>query len=131
MALNFNDKSEKPVFTYRPNPLVPHSWQLFRFHEEKKEYEPVGDYILLDLAEDIDITEKKVANIVGLLNGGKNIMKLGDLTRKRVLFNMVPKRSENDPAKIIFRSFDGKGVSVENAVLTIEEGVFHDFKLKT
>ncbi len=129
MGLKFNEQSEKALFIYKPNPLVPHSFQIFMFKKEKQEYEPVGDYTVIDTREDLDITTKRLGNIVSLLNGKKDLTKLGNLTRKRLLFNIVPKRSETDPTKIIFRNHDGKGISEENAVLTIEKGVLHESKL--
>lgn len=128
MGLKFNEQSEKALFIYKPNPLVPHSYQIFMHKKNKADYEPVGDYTVIDTSEDTDITVKRLGNIIALLNGKKDLTKLGNLTRKRLLFNIVPKRSETDPTKIIFRSHDGKGVSVENAVLTLEEGVFHESK---
>jgi hypothetical protein len=130
MELKFNEQSEKALFIYKPNPLVPHSYQIFMQKKNKQDYEPVGDYTVIDTSEAIDITTKRLGNIVALLNGKKDLTKLGHLTRKRLLFNMVPKRSETDPTKIIFRSHDGKGVSVENAVLTIEEGVLNESKIE-
>jgi hypothetical protein len=122
----FNDQSEKPQFMYKPNPLVPNSWQIFEFKDEKSSYEPVGEYTLIETNEPIDITEKKLINLTRILNGKQDLIMLGKLTGKRILFNIVPKTSETDPTKVIFRDQDGKGVSKENAVLTIEKGVLHD-----
>ncbi|MCC6597854.1 MAG: hypothetical protein IT559_03605 [Alphaproteobacteria bacterium] len=126
MAMDFNLESGKPAFQYRRNPLAPSVFQIFMLKEEKGSYEPVGEYTLLDLSEDLDITEKKVINLVSLLNGRRKLVELGNLTKARLLFTMVPKRSEGDPTKIIFRSYNGSGPSVENAVLTLEKGVLDD-----
>ncbi len=126
MGLKFNEQSEKAAFIYRPNPLVPHSFQIFQFRDDKKEYEPVGEYTLLNISEDTEITEKKMANLVRILNGKRDLVELGNLTKKRVLFNIIPKVSDSDPTKIIFRDHDGKGISKENAVLILEKGVLHD-----
>lgn len=122
----FNSESEKPEFMAKANPFAPHSWQILQYKNGKKDYEPVGEYILIDTGEDIDITEKKLINLVRLLNGKRDLLDLGNLTKKRVLFNIVPRTSETDPTKIIFRDHDGKGVSVENAVLTLEKGVLNE-----
>jgi len=123
---SFNEEGEKPQFTYKRNPLVDHAFQIFMFKEEKGEYEPVGDYTLLDLDEDLVLTEKKVMNIISLLNGKQSLIDLGNLTKTRVLFTIVPKNSVEDPTKIIFRNHDGSGPSEENAVLVLEKGVIDD-----
>jgi hypothetical protein len=60
MVKNFNIESEKPQFIYKRNPLVKHAFQIFMFKDEKGDYEPVGDYTLLDMSEALDLTEKKV-----------------------------------------------------------------------
>jgi hypothetical protein len=123
---SFNDRGEKPEFMYKPNPLVKHSYQIFRFKEDKKEYEPVGEYVVVNVKEDIEITEKKMVNLVRILNGKKDLMQLGNLTKTRILYTIVPRASETDPTRIIFREYDGKGVSRENAVLTLEKGVLDE-----
>lgn len=123
---DFNEESEKPQFICKPNPLVPHSWQIFQFKEDKKNYEPVGEYVVLDTAEDIEITEKKMFNLAMILNGRKKLIDFTNLTKNRILFNIVPETPESNLQKVIFRTYDGKGVSKENAVLTIEKGVFNE-----
>ena len=124
--MDFNTESEKPQFMYKRNPLVEHAFQIFMFKEDKDDYEPVGEYTLLDLTEDLELTEKKIINIISLLNGRQNIMDLGNLTKTQVLFTIVPKNSEEDPTKIIFRNHDGSGPSEENAVLVLEKGVLDE-----
>ena len=57
---SFNDKGEKPRFMYKRNPLVAHAFQIFEFKDEKKSYEPVGEYTRIDSSEDIEITEKDI-----------------------------------------------------------------------
>jgi hypothetical protein len=126
MVKAFNIESEKPQFLYKRNPLVKHAFQIFMLKDGKAEYEPVGEYTLLDASEDLSLTEKKVINLIGLLNGRQKLMELGELTKSRVLFNVVPKKTEDDPTKIIFRHHGGAGVSQENAVLILEKGVLKD-----
>jgi hypothetical protein len=121
MVKNFNIESEKPQFIYKPHTLLKNAFQIFILHEGASEYEPVGEYTLLDTSEDLDLTEKKVMNIVSLLNGRKALIELGNLTKTRVLFTIVPKSSEEDPTKIVFREHDGSGPSKENAVLILEK----------
>lgn len=126
MVQKFNEHSEKPQFIHKPNPLVNRSFQIFEFKADKQIYEPVGDYTVVDMAEPVEITEKKLSNLSRLLNGKRDLVELGNLTKKRLLFTIIPRTSESDPIKIIFRDHDGKGVSKENAVLTLKKGVLND-----
>lgn len=127
---SFNNKGEKPQFMYKRNPLVENSFQIFMYREEKANYEPVGDYTVIDLDEDPTLSEKKIMNVISLLNGKEDLMELGNLTKTRVLFTIVPKKNPDDPTKIIFRNHDGKGTSEENAVLTIEKGVLNESQFR-
>jgi hypothetical protein len=123
---SFNDKGEKPKFIYKRNPLIEHAFQIFMFKTDKHDYEPVGEYTLLDMSEDRDLTEKKVINIISILNGRKNLIDLGKLTNCKVLFTILPKKAEEDPTKIMYRNHDGNGISEENALLVLEKGVLDD-----
>jgi len=126
MSLKFNEESEKPEFIYKPNPLVEHSYQIFQYKQDKGEYEPIGEYVVLDASEDTEITEKKMTNLVSIMNGKRNLVDFTNLTKKRILFNILPETPESKEQKVIFRTYDGEGVSKENAVLTIEKGVFNE-----
>lgn len=123
---NFNIQSDKPRFAHRANPLVPHAWQILEYKGNSQGYEPVGEYILIETTEPADITEKKLTNLMTLMNGKKNLIDFKNLTDKRVLFTLVSSDPESKQEKVILRTYDGSGVSKENAVLTIEKGVFHD-----
>ena len=127
---SFNDRGEKAQFIYKPNPLAEHSFQIFMFRDEKGDYEPVGDYTVIDMDEDPKLSEKKIMNVISLLNGKEDLMELGNLTKTRVLFTILQKKSEDDPTTIIFRNHDGEGTSEENAVLTIEKGVLNESQLR-
>lgn len=123
---DFNEESEKPEFIYKKNPLVPHSYQIFQFKDEKRNYEPVGTYTLLDLEEDEELTEKRVMNLIAVMNERKRTIDLKTLTNTRILFTMIQMKPEDTDQKVIFRSYDGSGVSKENAILVIEKGVLHE-----
>ena len=131
MSLKFNDESKKPRFIYKPNPLAQRSFQIFEYKPDREKYEPVGDYTLIDLKEKPDITEKKLINLISLMNGRKPLISFENLTEERVLFNIESSEtsdsSDKKHEKIVFRTYDGKGVSKENAVLTINKGVYDDF----
>tara|TARA_B100001013_G_C24525648_1_gene408745 strand:+ start:90 stop:494 length:405 start_codon:yes stop_codon:yes gene_type:complete len=127
MVQNFNIESEKPPFIYKRNPLVKNAFQIFQWKEEKRDYEPVGDYTLIDTEEDPELTEKTVMNIVTSLNGRTDrILNLKNLTSERLLYNIVDNKDaeESNLVTIMLRTHDGMGVSKENAVLKIEKGVF-------
>ena len=126
MALNFNEESTKPRFVSERHPELPHAYLILEHDEKTDSYQPAGQYTVLDTAESQDLTEKKVMNLISLLNGRKNIMDLSNLTESRLLYNIVSKGSETEDTKIIFRTYTGKTVSEENAVLTIRKGVFND-----
>ena len=124
--MDFNEQSEKPRFIYKHNPLAQRSFQIFEHQDSKNTYEPVGDYTLLNTSEAPEITEKKVINLLSLMNGRRKLIDFSHLTKERVLYNVLPEASESDKQKIIFRAYNGQNVSTQNAVLTIEKGVFND-----
>lgn len=122
----FNDRGEKARFVYRHNPLIVHSYDIFEYQEDKTSYEPIGEYVLIDIEEPQDITEKKLINMMSLMNGKKNLIDFKSLTDERVLFNIVSEADKSSKQKVVFRTYNGQGVSKENAVLTINRGYFDD-----
>jgi hypothetical protein len=123
---SFNEEGEKPRFIYKKNPLIEHSFQIFEYFEHKGNYEPIGDYTLIDTNEDLEITDKKVSNLITIMNGRKRLIDFTNLTNERVLFNIIPRDEDSTQQKVVFRTYNGEGVSKENAILTIEKGVFHE-----
>lgn len=106
-------------FTYRPSPVLARSFLICR-KDGFGDVTPVGDYTVLDESEDFHLSEKKVMNLVMRLNGEKELIQLGDQTRSRLLFHVKP-RPEHDPrTEIVFYTQSGRGVSKENAILTME-----------
>lgn len=128
MEIDFNKQLERPRFIYKPNPLVKRAYQIFELMPKHNAYEPVGEYVLLNHEEDEEITEKKLMNLVTLLNGKKDTIDLSHLTNKRILFTVVPEAQAGDQTKIIFKDYDGSGVSKDNAIFTIRKGVLHDIR---
>ena len=126
MSLDFNDRGEKARYIHKRNPLVEYAYQIFEYKDYKGDYEPVGEYTLLDTDEDPDLTERKLINLTRLMNGKKDLVDLKEMTNSRLLFNVMPRKNDTDPTKIIFRTYDGDGVSKENAILVLEKGVFDD-----
>lgn len=127
MEKNFNKSTESPRFIHKSNPFVERGYQIFELGH-KNQYNPVGEYVLIKKDEDPEITEKKVANLVALLNKKKDLIDLTSLTKTRVLFTVVPEAQSPNQTKIIFRDYDGSGVSKDNAIFTIRKGVLHDRK---
>lgn len=109
----------RPSFTYRPNPVLAGSFLICK-KEENGAVQPVGDYTLLDRSEDLGLTEKKVMNLVTLLNGQSDLVPLGEQTKSRLFFHRKPKMDGELRTEVIFYAYTGEGVSRENAILTIE-----------
>lgn len=122
----FNDSGEKPRFIHKKNLVNEHAYQIFEFKEEKSDYEPVGDYILVDTEEKSELTQRHLDNMLTLLNGKRDLQDLSKMTDKRLLFNIVPRTDEKSPMKVIFRTHDGDGVSTENAIFTLEKGILDE-----
>jgi len=124
MSMNFNENSEKSRFIFKPNPLDVRTFDILENRAGYDEYEPAGSYVVLDSDEDMSLTEKKLINLMGLMNGKGIKVDLSGDVRAQTLYNVVPKKIDSDATKIIFRLYDGNGVSKENAILTVRRGVF-------
>lgn len=124
MSMNFNENSEKSRFTFKPNPINPAAYQILENKIGRDGYEPVGDYVVLDQDEESGLTEKKLINLVGLMNGHEAVIDLSTDVDSRLLYHVVPKKMDSDQTKIIFRTYNGRGISKENAMLEIERGIF-------
>lgn len=121
----FNDTGDKPRFIHKQNPVAERDYQIFEFKEEKHDYEPVGDYVLLDREENKELTDIKVERLVRFLNGKREVQDFSHLTTAQLLFQVVQRTDENAPTKMIFRTKD-EGVSTENAVFTLEKGILDE-----
>ena len=116
---DFNAESKESRYAYVPSPVQERAFMIVRAHGQKQPT-PVGDYTVLDPAEDPKLSEKKVMNLVSLLNGRKRLMDLGHETKTRVLYKIVSERDEENKAKVLFYNLGESGVSVENALFRIE-----------
>jgi len=124
---NFNEITTKKLYTYRRHPMHDNSYVILKQQLEDGPYEPVGDYTVLDSDEDNSLSEKKVMNLVALMNDEKNIIDLKTETKTRLLYH---KASTDEPnrTRIIFYALGEKGISTENAVLSLEEGLEDELK---
>lgn len=112
MALNY---------TYRRNPFQSGAFQIFQ-RDGGREDKLVGDYILLDHLEDEEMTEKKVINLISILNGTA-IIDLSDKTDTRLHYQRLDKASDGR-CRVLFRTYRGEENSEENAIFTYQEGIF-------
>ena len=117
---------ERTRFVAKPNPMVERDYQIFEYDFKKGEYKHVGDYVLVNKEEPRNITEKKVSNLLSTLNQKDDLIDLSNLTKTRTLYTIVPEAQAADQTKVIFKDYDGTGVSKDNAIFTIRKGVLND-----
>jgi len=115
---DFNSESAVPLYGYERSPVNERAFLIVK----KEDQNPVlvGDYTVLDKEEDIALAEKKVMNLVSLLNGRKRLMELGHETKSRVLYQIVSERDEENKTKVLFYHLGREGVSKENALFRLE-----------
>ena len=118
----FNSEAAAPRYSYSRSPVHPRGFMILK-HPDNDGREPavVGDYTVLDSHEDLGLSEKKVMNIVSLLNGRKALMQLGHETGTRVLYNIVTEQDDDGKARVVFYNLGQEGVSIENALFRIEK----------
>ena len=102
---------ERTRFIFKPDQMVERAYLIYEYDFKKGDYDHVGDYILINKAEPHDITEKKLQNLMTLLNGKKDLIDLSNLTTTRVLYTVVPEAKAGNQTKIILKDYDGSGVS--------------------
>ena len=118
---DFNQEATSPQYTYRKSPVHPHGFQILRYPNGMgSDPVPVGEYTVLDLNEAPELSEKKVMNLIALLNGRKALMQLGHETKTRVLYHVVSEEDEDGKFRVLFYHLGQGGVSVENALFRIE-----------
>lgn len=117
---------ERTRFAAKPNPMVERDYQIFEYDYKKGEYKHIGDYVLVNKDEPRKITDTKVSNMMSILNKKGDTIDISNLTKSRVLFTIVPEAQASDQTKIIYKDYDGFGVSKDNAIFTIRKGVLYD-----
>lgn len=119
---DFNLEAQTPRYGYAKSPVNPRAFMILKYPESvMAEPMPVGDYTVLDGNEDLSLTERKVMNLVSLLNGRKALMQLGHETNSRVLYHIVTREDDEGKARIVFYHLGEEGVSIENAMFRIEK----------
>lgn len=121
--MDFNKPAEQRAFRYERNPVAARGFLILRRNSQDR-FDPVGDYLVLDDAEDIGVSEKKVMNLVALLNKDEGyVMDLGEVTGTQSRYHIKPEKTERGQTQMVFYALGQEGVSKENAVLSIDEGV--------
>lgn len=121
--MDFNRPAEQRAYRYERNPVSERGFLILKRNSQDR-YDPVGDYIVIDDKEDIHLSEKKVMNLIALLNKDDGyVMDLGDLTGTESRFHIKPEKTERGQTQMVFYELGTEGVSKENAVLSIDEGV--------
>ena len=118
---DFNAEASAPGYGYKRSPVHERAFQILKLNDTAREPSVVGDYTVLDSKEDIGLSEKKVINLISLLNGRKNLVQLGHETNTRVLYKIVTECDDEGKARIVFYNLGKEGVSVENALFRIEK----------
>lgn len=118
---DFNAQGNAHRYSYSHSPVDPNAFMILKYADGLTE-EPVavGDYTVLDGLEDPSLSERKVMNIVSLLNGRKQLMQLGHETKSRTLYKILTEADEGNRQNIMFYNLGAEGVSIENALLRLE-----------
>lgn len=117
---DFNAEGAIGKYAYQRSPVNERAFLILKKQDAAQEAVPVGDYTVLDKEEDIGLAEKKVTNLVSLLNGRKRLMELGHETNSRILYNIVSEKDEENKMKVLFYKLEEQGVSKENALFRLE-----------
>ncbi|PJB73427.1 MAG: hypothetical protein CO093_00765 [Alphaproteobacteria bacterium CG_4_9_14_3_um_filter_47_13] len=122
--MNFGKFSEIPVqkpYTYRRNPGHDTSFTILKQLEQNGHYQQIGNYTVLDPSEELTLSEKKVKNLIASMNNDSdNQINSYEEVEKKFLYYRAP---TDDPGKvrIIFYTLGEQGVSMENAILSLED----------
>lgn len=83
---------------------------------------PYATYTTLDTEEDPALSERKVMNLISILNGRKRLLNLGSGTGTRTLHHTPAHENSEEGRKIVFYTLRPQGVSRENAILVLDPG---------
>lgn len=117
---DFNTESAPAKYSYQRSPVNDRAFLIVKKQEGARDAIPVGDYTVLDKEEEISLAEKKLMNLVSLLNGRKRLMQLGHETKSRILYHIVSEKDEENKMKVLFYKLGQQGVSKENALFRLE-----------
>ena len=119
---DFNAEAKTPRYGYIKSPVHPRAFMILKYPlDVAADPQPVGDYTVLDADEDLALSEKKVMNLISLLNGRKALMELGHETGIRVLYKVLDEGNSEHKKQVMFYTLGKEGVSLENALLRLEK----------
>ncbi len=111
---DFNAESAAPLYGYERSPVNARAFLIMKKEEGKSTL--VGEYTVLDKAEAMSLAEKKMMNLVSLLNRRQRLLHLGEETKSRTLHQIITDSDEDGKTKVIFYKLERAGVSQENAL---------------
>lgn len=118
---DFNTEARTPRYGYTPSPVNPRAFMIMKHMDSGHAgARTVGDYTVLDSNEDLRISEKKVMNLVSLLNGRQNLIQVGTDSGSRILYHLVSECDDDGKSRVLFYKLGKEGVSVENALFRME-----------
>ncbi len=118
---DFNTEARTPRYGYAPSPVNPRAFMILKHTESgRTDSRSVGDYTVLDSKEDLQLSEKKVMNLVSLLNGRQNLIQVGADSGSRMLYHVVSECDDDGKSRVLFYKLGKEGVSVENALFRME-----------
>ena len=119
---NFSAAKMATKYTFKQNVHHKRSYEIMAL-EAGAGYTPVGQYTVLDLSEEAHLSEKKIMNLISIMNGKTDLIDMsGDVAGTRLYFNEG--KEERGRKKVVFYKQDGTGVSTENALLLINKEVW-------
>lgn len=108
-------------YLYKHSPIQNGAFQIFMMDREAQSETLCGEYIVLDYNEDHEITEKKLMNLISLLNGRDELINLSAEIDGHLLYERLPDLP-GGTHRVLFRMQDERGEIIENALLTYTGG---------
>lgn len=118
----FNETTKFTRYSYTRSPVNERAFMILLREEADEAGEPVGDYTVLDKDEDLALSEKKVMNIVTMLNEkpGKVIRVEDESAEGLMHYQVIGEPDAENDLKVMFYIQKGEGVSVENALFRVK-----------
>lgn len=118
--MDFNESTELPRYSYTRSPVNERAFLIMLQEDVHDTAEPVGDYTVLDREEDLTVSEKKVMNLISLLNEKPGKLIQVDEADGRTHFQVISNPEVTEELKVMFYTQKGEGVSKENALFRVK-----------
>ena len=120
---NFNHQSHAARYHYRYDAET-NKYEIVRASNSQIEPDIIGHYKPLEEEESAALTERKLQNLVALMNGRNKLAQLGHITGCRILYHVMNDASADEGTRILFYNVGPEGTSQKNALLHLyTEGV--------